>query len=120
MHELSIAHSLAEQVARIARENRAVRVLEVEVHCGVMRQVVPEALAVAFEAVTAETVAAGAQLRIVEEALTACCRPCGTSFAATIDNYLCPRCGQADVEVLTGRDIVLRTVICETAAEASI
>ncbi|HPM22410.1 MAG TPA: hydrogenase maturation nickel metallochaperone HypA [Phycisphaerae bacterium] len=114
MHEFSIASALVDQLQRIAAEQRATRIIAVEVHCGVMQQVVPEALRLAFEATSTDTPAAGATLTIVEEGLVARCRACDVCYAAAIDDYACPRCRQADVELLAGRDIVLRTVTCET------
>lgn len=113
MHEFSIATALMEQLQQIADQRHATRIVEVEVHCGVMQQVVAESLQLAFAAVSAETLAAGARLRIVEERLAARCRSCGDSFEAAIDNYLCPRCRTADVEITAGRDIVLQSVVCE-------
>lgn len=119
MHELSIASAMMDQLLRIAGEQRARRITEVEVVCGVMQQVVPEALELAFEALSADTPAAGATLRIVEEPLEVVCRLCGTRFEAEIDDYLCRRCNAADVEIVAGRDIVLKTVVCEQEEAAA-
>jgi hydrogenase nickel incorporation protein HypA/HybF len=119
MHEMSVAAALVEQLQRIAAEQHALRITEVEVQCGVMQQIVPEALQLAFEAASLDTPAAGAKLRIVEEGLTARCRGCGEQFQAAIDDYRCPRCKQADVELTSGRDILLRTVVCETRGEVA-
>jgi hydrogenase nickel incorporation protein HypA/HybF len=113
MHEFSLAAALVEQLQRIADEQHARRIVEVEVHCGVMQQVVNEALEVAFAAASAETPAAGARLKIVTDELVVRCRACGNSFAAAIDNYACPQCRTADVEVVAGRDVVLQSVICD-------
>ena len=114
MHEMSIAVSLVEQLQRVAAEHRATRITAVEVECGVLQQIVPEALELAFTAAAVDTVAQGATLNIVAQRLVVRCRSCGTEFAAEIDDYLCPRCQTADVAVVTGRDIVLKSVTCET------
>lgn len=115
MHEFSIATSLLEQLLRIGAEQRATRVVQVELRCGVTRQIVPEALELAFAAVSADTLAAGATLHVVTEPLRAACRSCQREFAAAIDDYRCPACGRADVVLVGGHDIVLQTVVCETA-----
>ena len=114
MHEMSIALSLVEQLQRLAEQHHATSISELEVQCGVMRQVVPEALELAFTAAAMETIAAGATLKIIEEPLVVRCRQCGTEFAAEIDDYACSGCKLADVEILAGRDIVLKSVTCET------
>jgi hydrogenase nickel incorporation protein HypA/HybF len=113
MHELSIAVALVEELRNLARQQHATRIVELELHCGVMQQVVAESLQMAFQAASADTPAAGATLRIVPEAVVARCRACLQEFAAEIDNYLCPHCRVANVEIIAGRDITLRCVICE-------
>ena len=95
------------------------RIREVEVQCGVMQQIVPEALQLAFEAASADTLAAGATLHIVGEGLVAQCRTCDERYAASLDDFRCPRCQTADVQLVAGREIVLRTVVCETEDEAA-
>lgn len=120
MHEMSIAVSLMEQLRPIADEQGATRIVQVELRCGVMQQVVPEALQLAFEAASAGTPAEGATLTIEEEDLVASCRSCGERFEAAIDDFSCPRCRLADVELVAGQDIVLKSVVCETEVKAAV
>lgn len=119
MHEMSLALSLMDELLRIAAQQGAVKIIEVDVECGVLQQVVPEALQVAFEAASVATIAADATLRIREVPVAARCRLCGHEYGAALDDYLCPRCAQADVEIVAGRDLVLRSVVCETESGKS-
>lgn len=113
MHEFAIAGDIVRQVVEVAGQNALRPVTEVEVRCGAARQVVPDALVQAFEALAADTPAAGATLRVVEEPLRLRCRPCDHEFGATIEDYRCPRCGQADVRLVGGNDIILSSVTGE-------
>ena len=113
MHEMSIATALVDQVLAVGRENDAVRVVEVEVELGEMQQVAPEAREVAFAAVTSGTMAEGATLTLNEKAIRARCRKCGGEFSAQVDMYACPQCQLADVEIIEGDDILLRSVVCD-------
>ncbi len=128
MHEFSLASELMDQLLRIAADRKVVRFQEVVLRCGVLQQVVPEAFAQAFEALSQDTPVAGAELKMVSEALAARCRNCGEQYDAAIDDYSCPKCGEADVEIVAGRDLILQSVTAETldgeapgpaAAEAS-
>ena len=92
----------------------AQRVERVELIVGQMRLVVPEALVMAWQVISEGTIAAGAELAVVETPMEARCRQCGQEFAPQIDNYLCPACGQADVDIFAGDDIILKSVVCET------
>jgi len=114
MHEMAIAASLVEHVLEVARQQRAVRVDDVELEVGVLQQVVPESLELAFTAAIAGTLAEGARLKLMETPARAVCRPCAREFDAAVDDYRCPQCGQADVRIVGGHDIILKTVVCQT------
>jgi len=118
MHEMSIAENLIEQILRFAEEHDAMQVIAVEVVCGEMQQVVPEALHLAFNAVKAGTLASEAELTILEQGLEAKCRACRHEFTAQIDNFLCPECEEADVELIAGDEIILQSMECEVSSEA--
>ena len=111
---MSIAVSLVDQLLELARQQRACRIEEVELETGVLQQVVPEALELAFKVASEGTVADGATLKLVEVPAVAECRPCGHRFEPAIDDYRCPRCERADVRIVAGNDIVLKTVVCQT------
>lgn len=116
---MSIAGNLMVQLERIAAEQGLLRITRVEVVCGEMQQVVPESLHLAFDAITEDTIAGGATLVLEEESLEAVCRSCGNRFVPQIDDFLCPECRVADVEIVSGRDIVLRSIEGEARNEVS-
>ena len=113
MHEMSIAEGVLTAVLDAAGGCGARRVNRVELAVGQMRLVVPEALVMAWQVISEGTIAAGAELAVVETPMQARCRQCGREFAPQIDNYLCPGCGQADVDIFAGDDIILKAVVCE-------
>lgn len=113
MHEMSIADSVLSSVLAAAEGCGARRVERVELDVGQMRLVVPEALQMAWEVISEDTIAAGSELVVVEVPMQARCRECGRKFAPRIDDYLCPGCGQADVDILGGDDIILKSVVCD-------
>lgn len=115
MHELSIATELIRCVLAAAEQHGARRVESIDVEVGPMQQVVVEALEMAFEIVSEGTIAEGASLHVTKTALTATCRECGHAFEPSLDNFLCPQCGQADVDITAGNDIVLTSLSCEVA-----
>ncbi|HOO16161.1 MAG: hydrogenase maturation nickel metallochaperone HypA [Phycisphaerae bacterium] len=113
MHEMAIAASLVEHVLEVAQQNGAARVSAIELEIGALQLVVPEALELAFQAVTQGTLAEGATLKVTEIKAVAECRLCSTRFEAKIDDYLCPQCRQADVRLVAGNDILLKSITCE-------
>jgi hydrogenase nickel incorporation protein HypA/HybF len=119
MHELPIAMEIVRQVVEVAGQHGAEAVEEVEVQIGVLRQIVPEALEMSFTAAGEGTIAAGARLNIIEERIVGVCRTCDCMYMPAVDNFLCPRCGQADARIIAGNDIILRSVVCRTPEEVA-
>ena len=113
MHEMAIAEALLKQVLDVAGEHDADRVEELTVELGMMRQVVPEALELAFAVVSEGTLAQGAALKQIEKGITAQCRICQLKFPCDVGALQCPKCRQADVMVVAGGDIVLKSVVCQ-------
>ncbi|MCP4544923.1 MAG: hydrogenase maturation nickel metallochaperone HypA [bacterium] len=112
MHEMAIAEALLRQLEEIAAANDVRQIDSVVVAAGVNRGVVPEALDAAFEAAAEGTVAEGAQVELTIVPLKAKCRACAHEFEPEVDSFLCAQCGVADVEFLTGDDIILKSISC--------
>lgn len=119
MHEMPIAMEIVNQSVAAAEAHGATRIEEIEVEIGRMRQVVPEALQLAFEACRAGTLAELSRLVMTEVPIAARCQPCGHEFEPDIDLFLCPACGEADVAIVRGNDMILKSLTCQTPEEAS-
>jgi hydrogenase nickel incorporation protein HypA/HybF len=113
MHEMSIAVELVRQLEALAAEHGVGRVEELTVVAGRLRAVVPEALELAFAAAAEGTAAEGATLHLEFEDPQAVCRHCGLRYEPQMDSFLCGGCGRADVELVAGNDIVLKSVVCQ-------
>ncbi|MDQ0213147.1 hydrogenase maturation nickel metallochaperone HypA/HybF [Arthrobacter bambusae] len=106
MHELSITQSLVDAVLERTGERT---VIGVNLRIGSLSGVLPDAMRFCFDIVSAGTSLAGAQLKIDEPRGLARCRSCGTEFELADLILLCP-CGSADVEVLSGRELMVTSV----------
>jgi hydrogenase nickel incorporation protein HypA/HybF len=101
MHEMAITQSVVEAVCEHAAGRR---VLSVRIEIGALCAVVPDSVRFCFDLATEGTVADGARLDLDIPPGSARCRDCGLHFAVADPILLC-RCGSADVEVLTGREL---------------
>jgi hydrogenase nickel incorporation protein HypA/HybF len=105
MHEMSIA----EAILAVAREHAGERRLAaVRVEVGHLRQVVPPALAFAFE-----LLAPGVELEIVEVPAEGRCRDCGVVTAFDGFPLACAACGGLDVEVVRGEELSVESLEVE-------
>ncbi len=110
MHEMTIAQSLLDHVLSLARQHGAKRIRRIEVELGVMRLVVMDALREAFAVISEDTAAEGAELKMAETGLRAACNLCGQEYSAKVEDFRCPACRQADVRILAGNDIIIKSV----------
>ena len=111
MHEMAIAASLIDIVKEEMAKHGASKLLMVRVCYGKLTNVVPDALAFAFEVQTKETPLDGAELELKELPITVTCGECSTEFSTEGTDLFympCPSCenllGHA---VITGKDLYL-------------
>jgi len=118
MHEMSLIVSLLEIIRQEMEKHHAKRLLLVRLRCGVLANVVPESLSMAFEVQTSGTSFAGAKLELREEPLRLRCG-CGQEFSpdaavrATLFS-VCPGCGEEmGHAVLTGKELYVEHIELE-------
>ena len=109
MHELSIARALIAAAERnLPAAAGDVRALRVAV--GAATGVVPEALALAFQAAAVGTRLAGARLIIDRIAARSRCSGCATEFCFHDLLGRCPQCGSLGGDLLAGEELLLRSL----------
>jgi hydrogenase nickel incorporation protein HypA/HybF len=106
MHELAVTQTIVDAVSE---HTRGVDVAVVHLRVGRLAGVVPDAMRFCFGLVTEGTPLQGARLDIEEPEGRARCRSCEGEFAVADLILLCP-CGSADVELLSGRELLVTSV----------
>ncbi|MFF0431205.1 hydrogenase maturation nickel metallochaperone HypA [Streptomyces sp. NPDC004327] len=111
MHEMSLAVAVVDQVESAARSRGAVGVDLIELEVGELAGVVADALAFCFGLACAGTVVEGAELITRTVPGTARCEPCAEDWAVGMPpRLLCPACGAAAGELVSGRELRIRQV----------
>ncbi|MFE5912597.1 hydrogenase maturation nickel metallochaperone HypA [Streptomyces wedmorensis] len=111
MHEMSLAVAVVDQVEAAATSRGAVGVSSIELDVGELAGVVADALAFCFELACAGTVVEGAELITRTVPGTARCAPCAEDWAVGMPpRLLCPGCGGAADELVSGRELRIREV----------
>ncbi|AEF40418.1 hydrogenase maturation nickel metallochaperone HypA/HybF [Hoyosella subflava] len=106
MHELALTESIVDAVCEHAAGRR---VRSVQVQVGALCAVVPDAMQFCFELATSGTVAEGASLDLDVIDAHARCQTCGQEFLLPDLILLCS-CGSADVVVLSGRELCIKSM----------
>lgn len=107
MHELAIAENLMEIVLEEGRRHKLRNIQAVRLQIGALAAVVPEALQFSFEMVSRGTIASGVLLEIETVPVVARCSGCNESFQVEGQIFLCPRCGEPALELISGRELAL-------------
>ncbi|MGW4854564.1 hydrogenase maturation nickel metallochaperone HypA/HybF [Streptomyces sp. NPDC004288] len=111
MHEMSLAVAVVDQVETAGRARGHTGVETVELDVGELAGVVADALAFCFELACAGTLVEGAELVTRTVPGTARCAPCAEVWAVGMPpNLLCPGCGAAAGELVSGRELQIRQV----------
>lgn len=110
MHELSLSTAILDTVQRHAAGRR---VTAVQMRIGTMRQVVPSSLEFYFEVVSRGSEVEGARLEqeIIEAELR--CGGCGHRWRPDLPYFRCPACEGPDVEVLSGTEFEVDSILVE-------
>jgi hydrogenase nickel incorporation protein HypA/HybF len=114
VHELSIAQAIVDVAARHAGGSDVARVY---VRVGRLRQVVPSALAFAFELCAHGTAVDGAELELEEVPVVVTCRRCGAESSPDTFPLACGSCAGLNVDIVQGEELQVESL--ELEAELS-
>jgi hydrogenase nickel incorporation protein HypA/HybF len=110
MHELSLATEMVRTIGRILEKEGASEVVRVSVEIGAMSGVERQPFEFCFPIAAEGTPLAGAKLEIEEVPLCLRCAGCQKDSFPDMLMLACPECGSADVTVLGGRDLIIKSL----------
>jgi hydrogenase nickel incorporation protein HypA/HybF len=108
MHEMGIANSILEGVAKELHRRPGSRAVKVGVRIGELAGVDPDALSFAFEALTLDTDFAGLAIDVEYVPPRSRCRECRHEFDVHNYELLCPNCGSLSTERISGDELEFR------------
>lgn len=114
MHELAIAQNVLEVVLEEGRRHRLAQVTSIRIQVGALAAVVPAALSFCFEMVSQNTMAAGARLDIETIPAVARCSECLETFTIEDHVFVCPRCREPAIDLVSGRELLVASLEGET------
>ena len=110
MHEVGLMQNALELAEEQARLLGASRIHQITLRIGKLAGIEPEALAFAFDVVTAGTMADGAALGIESVPVVCFCTACGAEFVPEDFIFACPRCGALSQDVRSGQELELTSL----------
>ena len=113
MHEMSICLALLEQVEQVLRHQGGARARCITVSYGPLAGIDAESLQLCFSLAREGTSAAGAQLVLEQTPCRIRCRHCGLEEHSLRPFDGCRNCASFEIELLSGRELLLRNVEVE-------
>ncbi len=114
MHELAICQDVILQLERLASEHQATKITEVLLEIGPLSGVEPPLLQAAYSIASADSIAAGAILKIETSPVRVYCQQCGKASVAKVNQLLCGHCGDWHTELISGDQMTLKHVEMES------
>jgi hydrogenase nickel incorporation protein HypA/HybF len=111
MHEMSLAGGILRVVEDAAAREHFSRVKRLTLEAGALAGVDVGALRFALEAMTADTVLAGAQIEIEQPPGLAWCMPCSRTVDIAARTDACPYCGGWQLTPTGGTELKVRELI---------
>ena len=101
----------------IARDAGKDRITHIALTVGELTDIQDFALEFAFEALSPQTMAAGAALAVTYIAPESRCTACGKVYGHDRFTMLCPACGSFEVQQLRGRELQIDTIEADDEEE---
>ena len=124
MHELSMAQGIINAVLETAESNNASEVNEVTIEVGRLAMINPEQLKFILEVLVDNTIMQDAKIQFEEIPAEINCDNCdfhGEAILDDSDHYAplvkCPKCDNLSVNILNGKDIVVKNIVIEKPDE---
>jgi len=106
MHELSLALSLLDGISTTAEQQGIERVTVVHLRIGALSGIARDALLFSWDLATADTLAAGSELRIEDVPLAVYCETCAAEREpAPGTGLVCPVCERTAPTILRGQEL---------------
>lgn len=97
---------------KYAEDNQACRVVSINLRVGELRDLTEEWMQRYFDYLSRGTIAEGGKIVLRRTPATVKCGECACSFTADIrrDNILCPDCGCAKIELVSGNEFLIESI----------
>jgi len=120
MHEMGIANSILEAVAKELRRYPGSRASKVGVRIGELAAVDPDSLSFCFEAITRDTEFEALVLEVDFVPRRHCCGACGKEFDVHDYEFACPQCGSLAFHCISGDELALSYIEVEENVESTV
>jgi hydrogenase nickel incorporation protein HypA/HybF len=115
MHELSITENILNIATRHAQQHGASRVTDLYLVIGQLSSIVDDSVQFYWDMISEDTICAGAALHFERIPAQLNCLDCLHTYTITAGLTLCPQCGGAHVQTVSGEEFRLESIEIDQA-----
>ena len=113
MHEMAVTESIAAIALKHGQQNNAQHIRKVNIKLGELTGIVDHYVEFYWDMVTKGTIAEGAELHFIKIPTVAYCNKCKDEFGVEEYDLTCPKCKEADTELISGREFLVESIEIE-------
>lgn len=110
---MSLMGGVFNVIEQTLSQHKIKRVLQVKLKVGELTNAEPEALSMAFEAYSKDTLCEGAELIVERISVQGRCQTCHEEFPVVTMLFLCPKCRNSGIDVIQGEELLLESLEVE-------
>lgn len=111
MHELGVVFEVIKTVENIAVENKLTKIDTLVLQIGELSSMIPSYIEACYPAAVDGTMMQDTKLKIEILPGNALCKPCNHVFNLKENEGICPKCGQKEWELLSGKEFMIKEII---------
>lgn len=117
MHEMGIAMEIIDIAkASVPADMQGARIERINLQVGKLSAVVIDSLRFCFELAVKETPLEGTELAIEELDVVVRCKQCQARWTVTEPVFTCKNCQSGDIDILSGRELDIKSIEIEDKA----
>lgn len=113
MHELGLLSAMVNTIRDIVQEQKIDKVHTVVLQVGELSGIVPKYLETCYPAAVYKTFLEDTTLTLEVVPGIAKCNDCHKEFNAAACDLTCPQCGGQSLVALSGRELIIKEILCE-------
>ncbi|HEC78882.1 MAG TPA: hydrogenase maturation nickel metallochaperone HypA [candidate division WOR-3 bacterium] len=110
MHEFSVTKSLVDLCIQEAEKNNFKKVYKINLKIGKFTGFSPDSILFYFDYLKPNTRCSDAEIIFTEVPIRIKCRACGKENVIDEPILVCPDCGRAEIEILSGREFYIESI----------
>lgn len=113
MHELAVTQNILEIALKHGSLSRASRITDLYIVIGQLSSIIDDSVQFFWDLVAKETIAEGARLHFIRLPVKLQCKECNYEFELPNDQYVCPKCQQGKIKIVSGDEFYLESIEIE-------